>query len=51
MWSFSYNESFENSIIDISTSNRRLDGRPKYNYSFKNEDWFKKESEKYDRKY
>ena len=44
-------ESVKNSIIDISTSNRRLDGRPIYKYLFSTEEWWKKESGKYQSKY
>ncbi len=51
MWSFSYNEDFKNSIINISASNRRLDGKPKYNYDLRKEDWFKKEQKNYKKKY
>jgi len=51
MWSFSYNEDFKNSIINISASNRRLDGKPKYNYDLRKEDWFKKEQKNFNKKY
>ena len=51
MWSFSFNENFKNGIISISDSKRRLDGRPKYIYSFKNEDWFEKFNTELRKKY
>ena len=52
MRAFSYNEYFKNSIIDISSSNRRLDGRPRYNYAFPNgEEWSEKQRKEYEKRY
>ena len=51
MRSFSTNEQFENSIKEISTSNRRLEGRPIYKYSFSTEAWWEKERGKYQSRY
>ena len=50
MWSFSFNEQFKNSISE-NASDRRLDGKPRYNYSFIKKDNFTRESGKYQKNY
>ena len=42
MWSFTFNIPFSEQISKESDAKKRLSGRPKYNYSFKDEDWMEK---------
>ena len=42
MWVFSHNLNFMSEINKESDSKRKINARPKYSYSFKNEDWMAK---------
>ena len=51
MWVFSHNLNFMSEINKESDSKRKINGRPQYTYSFKNEDWMAKIDKEIRKKY
>tara|TARA_B100001093_G_scaffold328588_1_gene313608 strand:+ start:60865 stop:65322 length:4458 start_codon:yes stop_codon:yes gene_type:complete len=51
MWVFSHNLNFMSEINKESDSKRKINGRPQYSYSFKNEDWMTKIDKEIRKKY